>query len=405
MICKKIGKVVEAQSNRVCFVINHKAFFVSHRLPLAIGALNSGYSVSVLTGHAGSVEMEAVADRVLVDYPIGCRRVSFRSSSVNPVFEAIGLFQLVTNLRELKPSIVHCASPKGVLYGGIAARLAGVSSLVLAVSGMGYAFTQGIRSSIPRRIIGFVYKFFARFAFGHRNIRVIVQNQDDLNGIVTSGLVKRENVALIPGSGVDLSDFPETLLGRKAKIVLFPARVLYDKGALEFFQAAEKIRKIRDDWRFIIAGAAGYDNPSAVSEEEVRNWRKQGTVEWLGHVDDMPGIFLKSAIVCLPSYREGMPKSLLEAAAAGCAIVTTDVIGCREAIAPGVTGDLVPVRDSDVLAEVILRLMDDEGRCSAYGKKGRKRAEQLFSVTSVVDSTLRIYEDLINNDKCKNSHK
>jgi glycosyltransferase involved in cell wall biosynthesis len=177
-----------------------------------------------------------------------------------------------------------------------------------------------------------------------------------------------------------------------------PARMLKDKGVEEFVEAARRIKTVMPDWRFILAGAAGYDNPSSISNAQLQLWKTEGCVEWLGHVNDMIPLFRESAIVCLPSYREGMPKALLEAAAAGCAIVTTDVTGCREAVEVGVTGDLVPVRNIDALADTLLSLMQDEPRRHLYGAKGQERARALFSVDSVVSQTVKIYKDLLNHE-------
>lgn len=381
----------------VCYAVNHAAFFVSHRLPIAIAASEAGFEVSLVTGQAGSEQMETSAEQALSGQGISHKRVSFRSSSINPILEAFGILQLVKELRKIKPTILHCASPKGVLYGGIAARLAGVPCLVLAVSGMGYAFTSGAKVSLSRRVIAFIYSSVAGFAFKHKNVHVIVQNEDDRDSVIRLREVAESDVTLIPGSGVDLSLYPEVSPDAKEKVVLFPARVLYDKGIMEFVQAAEAVRKERADWRFVIAGAADYDNPSAVSSKDVQAWVDAGIVEWLGHVEDMPNVFLKAAMVCLPSYREGMPKSLLEAAAAGCAVVTTDVVGCREAIEPGVTGDLVPVRNVSALTDALLALIDDEERRLEYGRMGRIRAEERFSIESVCEKTLTIYKDLINH--------
>lgn len=385
------------KQTRLCYIINHAAFFVSHRLPLAAGAIEQGYLVHLLTGQAGSVSMEQAAVQKLSNYSIVHERVDFSSASVNPFKEALGLIQLCLKLRKLNPEIVHCASPKGLLYGGIAARLTGVPCLVLAVSGMGYAFTQGSGASPARRLIGFIYRSLAKFAFNHKNLRVIVQNSDDQAMLVASDLVDAEDIELIPGSGVDLAEFPEASASARENRVLFPARVLYDKGIREFVQAASKVRTQYPDWKFVIAGAADYDNPSAAPRSHIEGWVNEGLIDWLGHVDKMPEVYQKAKIVCLPSYREGMPKALLEAAAAGCAVVTTDVTGCREAIVNGQTGDLVPVRDSDALAEALLALIRDDERRQRYGEYGRLRAIERFSLDSVVNTTLKIYQDLGKN--------
>jgi glycosyltransferase involved in cell wall biosynthesis len=341
--------------------------------------------------------MEGLADQVLRGHNLRHDRVSFRSSSINPFGEALGVIQLVALLKRLKPTLVHCASPKGVLYGGIAARIAGVPCLVLAISGMGYAFTSTDSVSIKRHIIGMIYNVLARFAFGHKHVSVIVQNEDDLQSLTQIGWVKGERIKLIPGSGVELDRYPVVPFSERRNIVLFPARVLYDKGIQEFVEAAAIVAQRCPDWRFVIAGAADYDNPSAAPLSLIEGWTQLGFIDWLGHVTDMSSIFLQSKIVCLPSYREGMPKALLEAAAAGAAVVTTDVTGCRDAIEDGVTGELVPVRDARALARAIYHLIQDEERCKRYGEQGRMLAARKFSVESVIASTLKVYEELAAN--------
>jgi len=383
---------------RVAYVVNNAAFFVSHRLPLAVGAMQAGYGVCLLIGQAGSKEMEhaAVAQLMAVDVPY--RLAVFSSSGMNPLIELVGLFQLVWFMLRYRPDVVHCASPKGVLYGGIAARLCRVQGLVLAISGMGYAFTAGTGHESVRGIVRRVYGAMSGFAFHHPNARVIVQNQDDYQSVLEKGLAKPQSMTLIPGSGVDLALFGGCLPTFKARMVLLPARMLKDKGVYEFVEAARQLRTQVTGWRFVLAGAAGYDNPSAIGVTQLRAWQAEGVVEWIGHMDNMTPWFCEAAIVCLPSYREGMPKALLEAAAAGCAVITTDVTGCREAIEPGVTGELIPVGDSDALANVLLSLLKDKSRREAYGAEGQKRAQAMFSVEFVVRKTLEIYKGILEYD-------
>lgn len=385
-------------NRRIAYVVNHAAFFVSHRLPLAVGARQAGFDICLLTGKAGSEVMERPALLQLQATGFVHKRAAFTSSGINPFVELLGLLQLAWFVVWYRPDVVHCASPKGVLYGGIAARLCGVRGVVLAISGMGYAYTGGNERSRLRSLVRRIYSAFVRFAFHHPNVRVIVQNLDDYHMVIDKGLTDASSVTLIPGSGVDLSMFEGCVATIKSKIVLLPARMLKDKGVQEFVDAARQIKDAAPDWRFVLAGAAGYDNPSSIDPAQLQAWQAEGYVEWLGHVNDMTPLFRESAIVCLPSYREGMPKALLEAAAAGCAVVTTDVTGCREAIHPGVTGDLVPVRNSGALADAILSLIKDEIRRQEYGTEGRARANALFSVDSVVSQTIKIYEELISHE-------
>jgi glycosyltransferase involved in cell wall biosynthesis len=385
-------------NRRIAYVVNHVAFFVSHRLPLAIGARQAGFDIRLLTGKAGSKEMEEPSMRQLHATDLVHQRAAFSSSGINPLLELFGLLQLAWFIFRFRPEIVHCASPKGVLYGGLAARLCGVRGLVLAISGMGYAYTDGHKKSRVRDLVRRFYGALVGFAFHHPNVRVVVQNLDDYQTVIDKGLTQASSLSLIPGSGVDLSLFEDCVSTIKSKIVLFPARMLKDKGVEEFIEAARLIKDAAPDWRFVLAGAAGYDNPSSVSAAHLQAWQAEGYVEWLGHVNNMTSLFRESAIVCLPSYREGMPKALLEAAAAGCAVVTSDVTGCREAIQPGVTGDLVPVRNSVALADAILSLIKDESRRQEYGKNGQARAIALFSLDSVVSQTMKIYEELLSHE-------
>lgn len=386
---------------RIAYVVNHVAFFVSHRLPLAVGAKRAGFDVCLLTGQAGSQEMEQAAVTQLQVADVSHKRTVFSSSGMNPLRELVGLLQLVRFLLRFRPDVVHCASPKGVLYGGIAARLCRVRGLVLAISGMGYAYTAGTGHGCVRAFVRRMYGALAGFAFRHPNTRVIVQNRDDYQSVIENGLAPPQWVRLIPGSGVDLAFFDGCNPVNKARMVLLPARMLKDKGVEEFVVAARQLKALAPEWRFVLAGTADYDNPSAISLAQLRAWEAEGCIEWLGHVENMTPLFCAAAIVCLPSYREGMPKALLEAAAAGCAVVTTDVTGCREAIEPGVTGDLVPVQDSEGLAKALLSLVKDEPRRLAYGAKGQARARAMFSVASVVSQTLEIYKGLLGHEKLK----
>jgi glycosyltransferase involved in cell wall biosynthesis len=297
-------------------------------------------------------------------------------------------------LRRSRPDIVHGASPKGVLYGGIAARLAGVPSLVLAISGMGYAFTKGSDGGISRKIIGAVITVLARGAFRHRNRKVIVQNRDDEQWVIASGLCPRQDVHLIPGSGVDENYFRDPPASGKMPLVVFPARLLRDKGVEEFVEAVRRIRHRVPGWRFMLVGAADSANPTAISSAQARGWAAEGLVEWPGHVTDMASLLAEASIVCLPSYREGLPKALLEAAAAGCAVITADSVGCREAIVPGKTGDLVPPRDAAALAEALLALIADERRRGMYGAAGRSLARERFSLESILAQIFGLYATL-----------
>lgn len=378
---------------RIAYVVNNAAFFVSHRLVIALAARQAGHEVMLVTGQAGSQTLEAGALLKLEAVAMPHRSVTFSSAGTNLLKEAIGFFQLLSSLRKFRPDIVHCVSPKGVLYGGLAARLMRSRGLVLAVSGMGYLFTSEFRGWAAALRLG--YSQLMKFAFGHPNMRSIVQNHDDWRMLQQGRLARHDQLVLIPGSGVNLKEYEHIEPSARTNLVVLPARVLKDKGVREFAHAARMLRESGCDWRFALVGTADYQNPSAVPLDEVQGWVLAGYLEWWGHRTDMVSVFAEASIVCLPSYREGMPKALLEAAAAGCAVVTTDVIGCREAVLVGETGDLVPARDTAALASTLLALINDPLRLASYSAAGRRLAASRFGVDAVIERTLAVYQELM----------
>ena len=385
---------------KILFFVNHATFFVSHRIALAEAAINEGYEVKLLTGQAASPTMELDACNELMRVGIGHKRVAFRASRMNPILEFFGLLAAIIVVIRYKPSVMHCVSPKGIIYGGIIARLLRVPSLVLAVSGMGLIFTgnQDSQKTIYR-VVRIGYTIVLGWILRHKNLKVIVQNEDDKTFLVKNYAFDTAKIELICGSGINLEKFIHYPLSKKDKIAIFPARLLIAKGVMEFIEAANRVRIVYPEWRFILVGSADYESPGIIPPGVLDKAIDNGWVEWVGHVKDIAPIFGGASIVCLPSYREGMPKALLEAAASGCSIITTDAIGCRESIVPGTTGDLIPIRDSQALTNCILKLISDPVRMRNYGLSGRKRAVENFGVDKVVLKTLKIYRELLSHGR------
>lgn len=383
---------------KILYVVNHAAFFVSHRLPIALAARDQGFSINLVTGQAGSPSMEVLATAKLKEARLCHERVSFSSSGLNLVTELIGLIQLIKKVNKIEPEIIHCISPKGILYGGLAARFTKTKNLVLAISGMGFAFTQGNSSTQFRSFLSKIYTLIFAFILKHPSVRVIVQNNDDRRTVIKMGLDSNK-IVLIPGSGVQLDKLVNLEIEAKAPIVLLPARMLWDKGVGEFIEAARQLRSLMPKWRFILAGAADYQNPTSIPIGLLKELSAKQIIEWVGHVDDMIPYYSEASIVCLPSYREGMPKCLLEGAAAGCAIVTTDAVGCREAILPDVSGLLVPVRDSESLKHALFLLMNNKDLREGFGRSGRELAIDRFGLDAVIKSTFAIYRDLLKHEQ------
>jgi len=314
--------------------------------------------------------------------------------SLNPFRE----FVLVQWLRHLiareRVDLVHGFTIKCAVYGSIAARLAGVPARVNAVAGMGYVFT----SNAPRALVlRPVIRRLFRYALDGEGARLILQNPDDVQMFARARLIKPEVVRLVPGSGVDCSRFTP-VDGRRTAAnfrVVLPARLLWDKGLAEYIEASRLLRARGVAVDFLLAGEPDPGNPAAVPEKLVRGWVEEGLVQWLGHVDDMPALFHSVDAVVLPSYREGLPKGLIEAGACGLPLVTTDVPGCREVVTDGEDGLLVPVRDAPALANAIARLEQDAALCRRLGAAARRKAVSQFEERSVVERTLEVYRELI----------
>ena len=313
--------------------------------------------------------------------------------SLNPLREATLLWHLVRLLRREKPALVHGFTIKCAVYGSLAARLAGVPARVNAVAGMGYVFTS---HDLKARVLRPLVRALLKLALGGRGARLILQNPDDVALFQQAGLVSAATVRLIPGSGVDCMRFkPGPARVPSARLrVLLPARLLWDKGLAEYVEAARLLRAEGCAIDFLLAGDPDPGNPAAVPEATVHEWVSEGVLDWLGHVDDMPALLRSVEVVALPSYREGLPKGLIEAAASGCALIATDVPGCREVVAHEVDGLRVPVRDGVALARAVARLQEDVALRTRLAEAGRNKALERFDERIVIRDTLVVYEEL-----------
>lgn len=368
-------------SKRLLIVVNQMAFFKSHRLPLAIAAQGAGYEVHIAT--APSADAGDLAEMGLTHHALPLRR-----SGLNPIPDLVFFAYLLVLFIRVRPRVLHLVTSKPVIYGGIAARLLRIPRVVMAISGLGFVFTQNNGSS---KLLRGVVQFLYRLAVKGSRVRVIFQNRDDRRAFLAFSGLQAHQAVLIPGAGVALAQYqPRPEPGSPVTVVM-AARLLVDKGVFEFVTAARQLRQQGVQARFCLAGAPDPENPSACTDQDIQTWRKEGVVEILGHCADIAGLFARSHIVVLPSYREGMPKVLLEAAACGRPVVTTDVPGCREAIEPGVTGLLVPPRDSHSLASAIGTLISDPVTRRAMGAAGRRKAEREFALESVIETHLQLY--------------
>lgn len=372
---------------KILFVVNDPDFFCSHRLPIAVQAKREGFDVHV-AGSQGSRVDE------IIDGGFQYHQISLSRSGQNPIKELVTLFQLITLFLRIKPDLLHLVTIKPVLYGGIAARLSGIKSVVSAVSGLGTVF---IANSAMARIRLVLVKRLYKSAFKHKNLAVIFQNPTDRDDLLSSGLLAEEQVNIIRGAGVDLSDYPYTPEPDGIPVVVMAARLLRDKGVFEFVEAARMLKKRQIPIIMQLIGKPDFGNPTSITNLELEQWKQEGNVELLGYRTDIAQQYGQANIVCLPSYREGLPKSLLEAAACGRAVITTDVPGCRYAITDGVTGVLVPVKNAEAIADAIQKLIDNATLRHSMGLAGRKLAEQAFDIHIIVRQHLDIYNRLLSD--------
>ena len=373
------------KDKKILFFVNELDFFLSHRLPLARAAREQGFQVHVAGPRAEAVPAIEACGFVFHHIPM-----SRSGARLNQ--ELITFLEIYRLIGRLQPDIVHNVAMKAVLYGSLAAKLAGAGAVVNALTGLGYVF---IAEDAKTRLLKRVIMQALRFAFRLKSHRLILQNNDDPRLFIDAKVVREDEVVIIRGSGVDMDLFQPTPEPTGAIRVVLVSRMLWDKGVGEFVAAARELKRRGSAVRFILVGAGDPGNPACVPVPQLEAWAREGDVEWLGHSKEVAGVFALAHIVCLPSYREGLPKVLIEAAACGRAIITSDVPGCREIVRDGENGILVPLRDGGAIADAVERLALDGALRRRMAACGRELAVEEFSVQRVLRETLALYGTLL----------
>ena len=369
---------------KLLYLISEDWFFCSHFMARALAAKEAGFDVVVLTRvgtHAHTIREHGIR---VVPWP-------HDRKSLNPLHELKSIANVVRIYRQERPDIVHHIAIKPILHGTIAALLANIRHIVNAPVGMGYIFSS---SDWRARLLRGPVSLALRLLLNPRRSQVIFENPDDLRHLTTNGTVRVQAARLIRGAGIDLSVFAATPEPDQEPEVVLPARMLWDKGVGDFVTAAQHLKAQGIQARFLLAGASDSSSFAAIPEDTLQTWAQSGAVEYIGFCSNMPALLARSAIVCLPStYREGLPKVLLEALATGRPVVTTDVEGCRETVLPDVNGLLVPPRNPGRLAEALQKLLNNRPLRLAMGKAGRALAETEFSQEKINAETLKVYAD------------
>lgn len=365
---------------------------MSHFFERATAAQAAGYDVFVVARQ--NVSAEKIKSQGFHFIPI-----AFSRRSLNIISEIRVILSLLAIYQEVQPDIVHHVASKPILYGTLAAKLSGVINVVNAIVGMGYVFTSNdLKARLLKPLVSALY----RFLMNPKGSKVVFENGDDLAALVKSGIVHEADAVLIRGAGVDVEKFrPHASSSDRIPNVTLVARMLKDKGVYEFVAAAKIINANKVKAKFILVGSSDDENPSSISTEMLKSWDGQFGVEWWGWRDDVISVLEQTDIACLPSYREGLPKSLLEAASVGLPIVTTDTTGCREVVINDFNGYLVPVKNVEILASALNSLIDNPSLRLAMGHSGRDLVIKEFSSIRVNSETLFLYGLFFRQQKVK----
>ena len=320
--------------------------------------------------------------------------LEMKRRSLNPFVEFFILLQFIKLLSKYKINLVHGFTIKCVVYGSISSRFTNVSACVSSVSGLGYIFTS---KDFLAFLLKPVVRFFLKISLIGSTRRLILLNKDDASYFINSKLAPPSKIDVILGSGVNCTRFSPSPLATKSHSfrVLLAARLLWDKGIYEYIQASRFLLVQGRKIEFLLAGNFDHGNPSSVAESNVYKWVGEGLVKWLGQVDNMALLLKNIDVMVLPSYREGLPTVLTEAAASAVPIVASDVPGCREVVTNGENGFLVPVKNYKALADAIAFLQDNPTLCAQFGEKSRQKALSMFDERITTNATIKIYNELM----------
>ena len=367
---------------KILFIINVDWFFISHFLPVAKKALQEGYEVHLACGFTDKQAM-------LEDLGIKIHPLKISRSGTTVTHEIALIKEIYTVLKTVRPDIVEFFTIKPLLYGGIVSHFTKVKRKVFYITGLGYIFTKkGLKGSLIKTVVKFLY----RFALWGKDVAVITENIYDKQLIQDLNVLRDKNLHILKGAGVDLSNYKYLQEPKQKPLqIAMASRLLRDKGVFEFIAAAKEILNDGYDAEFILYGDIDIYNPASLTVEEVKRIEQENYVKVFGFCSDISKAFQKANIVVLPSYREGLPKVLIEAAACGRAVVTTDVPGCKDAIIPNKTGLLCQVKDAHSLALAIKKLLDDPARRDAMAREGRLLAEREFDINKILQQHFSVY--------------
>jgi glycosyltransferase involved in cell wall biosynthesis len=372
---------------RILFIVSEDWYFVSHRLHLAQKAISMGYHVTLLANVGKS-------QNLIEDSGIDVIPWSLKRNSYNLAREVNSILEVIKAINRVKPSLIHAVALKPILYSSIASIFTGLKRRVFAFAGLGFIFTS---EKLFAKFCRVPIVFAMRLLIKNKYSNIILQNQDDINTLLHLRMIRKNSISLIQGSGVDTTIFFPTndQAIESTPLIILPARLLWDKGIGDFVNAANILKMKHVDARFILVGQRDIHNPASISESQISEWVESNIIEYWGFEENMPKILNKATIVCLPSYREGFPKVLLEAASCAKPIVTTDVPGCRQAVENNLSGLLVPAKNPQALADAMEKLIHNKSLCKIMGARGLERVNTELSQNIIANKTINLWEKIL----------
>ena len=376
---------MKTSNKKILFIVSEDWYFLSHRLNLARAAIESGHQVALLSKISSHRKLLESSGLTVFDWSLDRR-------SSNPIKEMRALWQVIKAIYFYSPNLIHAVALKPVIYASIACRWIGLRRHIFALGGLGFIFNS---ESWHAKILRPSIILLLRMAFSGEHSRVIVQNSDDLQKLLSLRIVSNRNIRLIKGAGVDTQIFSPQIESSLIPLVVLPARLLWSKGVGDFVTAASNLKAKGVKARFAVVGDRDPHNPECVSQSQIDAWQEEGAVEIWGRREYMSVVMNQASIVCLPSYSEGLPKALLEAASCARPIVAYDIPGCRGIVVNEDNGFLVPFRNQLLLENAIDILINDPDLRKKMGESGRLKVINEYSQELIAKETLSVWDEVL----------
>lgn len=373
---------------KILLIGNQASTIILFRKKLIEQLVSKGVSVHVLTMDYDKDKFQQISQ-----FGAMPEQYHFSRSGMNPLSDIVNTITLSKKIRDINPDIVFSFFPKPVIFGTLAAKLAGVKRIYSLLEGLGFCYTAHLKKdSFKKQILKKVQTFLYKLTLPRAN-KVLFLNRDDYHDLIVQNQITLSDAEVIGGIGVGLNEYAYSLPETTSLHFGMVSRLLVEKGVREFVQAAKIVKEKYPTVRFSIAGAID-DNPGGITREQLNIWKSEGHVDFLGQISDVKSYLTDLSVFVLPSYREGIPRSTQEAMAIGRAVITTDVPGCRETVQHGLNGFMIPPWNAEALAEAMMAFITDPQQVTLMGKESRRMAEEKFDENVATEKLINI---LLNN--------